>query len=69
MPGEREGKRIKEKGKRKEEKREGPKRKGEGPVREVEGPRKKKRRRGEGGCKVQGVGKQNCQGETLGFGG
>ena len=29
---------------------------------EVEGPFREKKKRGEGGCKVQGVGKENSQG-------
>ena len=38
-----------------------------GPDLEVEGLDRENAKRDEGGCKRQGVGKQNCQGETLGF--
>ena len=46
----------------------GLKRKGKGPMCEVEGLDHEKQKTEEGGCKMQGVGKQNSQGETLGFG-
>ena len=35
----------------------------------VEGRARENGKEGEGGCKMQGVGTENCQGETLGFGG
>ena len=65
--GGRRRKRIKE-GKRKR-RGEGPETRRKGSFREVEGQICKTKKRREGGCKVQGVGKENCQGETLGFGG
>ena len=68
--GKKEKKEDKGKGKEK-----GERRKGEGGKRkkaEVGGPIRETEKTEEGGCKVQGGGKQNCQGElgqTLGFGG
>ena len=51
----------KKKGKKKGEK--GENEKGEG----VEGHTRENEKEREGGCKMQGVGTENCQGETLGF--
>ena len=65
-------KREREKRKEKEGKRKrrqggrGLKRKGKGPSCEVGGHDCKKRKEGEGGCKMQGGGKENCRGETRG---
>ena len=65
----REREEIKErrKRKRKEKGGKGLKRKKKGANYEVEGPLCEKQKTEKCGCKRQGVGKENCQGETLGF--